>query len=152
MKGRGSKQILLGNWSGGPIGYCLALLQAFPELRRGRGLAPHRRVRDRVDQRAPDHDPIGRQRDLPHVLRPRNAKPDRNRKVAVPTDALHQRTDLSGYAAARAVNLGQAVSDLVMQADTNHFAMREVDGVWVASLDAATPRVSAELVEAVMQD
>ena len=56
------------------------------------------------------------------------------------------------YAAARAVNLGQAVSDLVMQADANHFAMREVDGVWVASLDAAAPRVSAEMIEALMQE
>ena len=56
------------------------------------------------------------------------------------------------YAAARSVNLGQAVSDLVIQADANHFAMREVDGIWVASLDAAAPHISAELVEALMRE
>ena len=56
------------------------------------------------------------------------------------------------YAAARSVNLGQAVSDLVMQADGNHFAMREVDGVWVASLQATAPRINAEMIEVLMQE
>ena len=56
------------------------------------------------------------------------------------------------YAAARDVNLGQAVSDLVMQANARHLAMREVDGVWVASIDASSPRVTPELVEALTLD
>ena len=55
------------------------------------------------------------------------------------------------YAAARSVNLGDAVSHLIEQATTRQLAIREVDGVWVADLGANAKPVSAELVDALMQ-
>ena len=56
------------------------------------------------------------------------------------------------YAAARSVNLGDAVSQLIEQATTRQLAIREVDGVWVADLGANAKPVSAELVDALMQE
>ena len=56
------------------------------------------------------------------------------------------------YAAARSVNLGDAVSHLIEQATTRQLAMREVDGVWVADLGANAKPVSAEWVDALMQE
>ena len=56
------------------------------------------------------------------------------------------------YAAAQSVNLGDAVSHLIEQATTRQLAMREVDGVWVADLGANAKTVSAELVDALMQE
>ena len=56
------------------------------------------------------------------------------------------------YAAARSVNLGDAVSHLIEQATTRQLAMREVDGVWVAGLGANAKPVSAEWVDALMQE
>ena len=56
------------------------------------------------------------------------------------------------YAAARSVNLGDAVSHLIEQATTRQLAMREVDGVWVADLGANAKPVSAEWVNALMQE
>ena len=56
------------------------------------------------------------------------------------------------YAAARSVNLGDAVSHLIEQATTRQLAIREVDGVWVADLGANAKPVSAEWVDALMQE
>ena len=56
------------------------------------------------------------------------------------------------YAAARSVNLGDAVSQLIEQATTRQLAIREVDGVWVADLGANAKPVSAALVDALMQE
>ena len=56
------------------------------------------------------------------------------------------------YAAAQSVNLGDAVSHLIEQATTRQLAMREVDGVWVADLGANAKTVSAELVDALIQE
>ena len=56
------------------------------------------------------------------------------------------------YAAARSVNLGDAVSLLIEQAATRQLAIREVDGVWVADLGANAKPVSAEWVDALMQE
>ena len=56
------------------------------------------------------------------------------------------------YAAARSVNLGDAVSHLIEQATTRQLAIREVDGVWVADLGANAKPVSAEWVNALMQE
>ena len=56
------------------------------------------------------------------------------------------------YAAARSVNLGDAVSQLIEQAATRQLAIREVDGVWVADLGANAKPVSAEWVDALMQE
>ena len=54
------------------------------------------------------------------------------------------------YAAARSVNLGQAVSDLIEQAERQRLAMRSIDGVWVADLPLDTRRVTDADVEALM--
>ena len=56
------------------------------------------------------------------------------------------------YAAARSVNLGDAVSQLIEQATTRQLAIREVDGVRVADLGANAKPVSAEWVDALMQE
>jgi hypothetical protein len=46
------------------------------------------------------------------------------------------------YAAARSVNLGQAVSDLIEQAASQRLAMRTVNGVWVADLPPDAKRIT----------
>ena len=51
------------------------------------------------------------------------------------------------YAAARSVNLGQAVSDLIEQAERQRLAMRSVNGVWVADLPLDAKRVTDADVE-----
>ena len=50
------------------------------------------------------------------------------------------------------MNLGDAVSHLIEQAATRQLAIREVDGVWVADLGANAKPVSAEWVDALMQE
>ncbi len=54
------------------------------------------------------------------------------------------------YAAARSVNLGQAVSDLIEQADRNVLSMRAKNGVWVADLPPGTKTVTDADVEALL--
>ena len=48
------------------------------------------------------------------------------------------------YAAARSVNLGQAVSDLIEQTERQRLTMRSVDGVWVADLPNDKVAVAAD--------
>ncbi len=54
------------------------------------------------------------------------------------------------YAAARNVNLGQAVSDLIEQADRQRLAMKYVNGVWVADLPDNTQPVTSQQIEALL--
>ena len=54
------------------------------------------------------------------------------------------------YAAARSVNLGQAVSDLIEQTERQRLTMRSVDGVWVGDLPLDTRRVTDADVEALL--
>ena len=54
------------------------------------------------------------------------------------------------YAAARSVNLGQAVSDLVEQAERQRLALRSVNGVWVADLSLDAKRVTDADVDALL--
>ena len=54
------------------------------------------------------------------------------------------------YAAARSVNLGQAVSDLIEQTERQRLTMRSVDGVWVADLPLDTRRVTDADIEALL--
>jgi hypothetical protein len=54
------------------------------------------------------------------------------------------------YAKARQVNLGQAVSDLIEQADRQRLAMKEVNGVWVADLPPTTKPITSSDVEALL--
>lgn len=51
------------------------------------------------------------------------------------------------YASARAVNLGQAVSELIEQADRQRLTMKEVNGVWMADLSATAQPVTSQMVE-----
>ena len=54
------------------------------------------------------------------------------------------------YAAARSVNLGQAVSDLIEQTERQRLIMRSVDGVWVADLPLDTKRITDADIEALL--
>ena len=54
------------------------------------------------------------------------------------------------YAAARSVNLGRAVSDLIEQTERQRLTMRSVDGVWVADLPLDTRRVTDADIEALL--
>lgn len=54
------------------------------------------------------------------------------------------------YAAARAVNLGQAVSDLIEQAERKALAVRSVNGVWIADLPSRAKRVTVADVNALL--
>lgn len=54
------------------------------------------------------------------------------------------------YAAARSVNLGQAVSDLIVQAERRALAVRSINGVWVADLPPNAQRITAAEVDALL--
>jgi hypothetical protein len=56
------------------------------------------------------------------------------------------------YAAARSINLGEAVSQLIEAANDTELAMKEVDGLWIADVSARKKTVSLELVDALLHD
>lgn len=56
------------------------------------------------------------------------------------------------YARARALKLGQAVSELIRQGSAERLPMRQDDGVWVFELPADTPRVTAARVKELLED
>jgi hypothetical protein len=56
------------------------------------------------------------------------------------------------YARARALKLGQAVSELIRQGSAERLPMRQHDGVWVFELPADTPRVTAARVKELLED
>ena len=64
----------------------------------------------------------------------------------------------SEYAAARAMKLGDAVSELVQrgigQAKESKIAVKKVHGIWIFDVapDAARPKVKAALVKDLMED
>ena len=47
------------------------------------------------------------------------------------------------YARARAIKLGQAVSELIRRGSSRKAAMKQVDGVWVFDLPHDAPKVTA---------
>ncbi len=47
------------------------------------------------------------------------------------------------YAGARAIKLGQAVSELIRRGSAAKAAMKQVDGVWVFDLPHDAPKVTA---------
>jgi hypothetical protein len=55
-------------------------------------------------------------------------------------------------ATARQVNLGQAVSDLIEQADRQRLAMKDVNGVWVADLPPTAKPIASRDVEDLLSD
>jgi hypothetical protein len=56
------------------------------------------------------------------------------------------------YAQARALKLGQAVSELIRLGSAERLPMRQKDGVWVFELPADTPKVTSEQVKALLDD
>ena len=58
----------------------------------------------------------------------------------------------SAYARARALKLGQAVSELIRMANHRQMAVRQVDGVWVFDLPDDTPTVTARQVQRLLDE
>ena len=56
------------------------------------------------------------------------------------------------YARARALKLGQAVSELIRRGQGERLAVRQQGGVWVFDLPAKAPRVTAAKVKALLEE
>ena len=56
------------------------------------------------------------------------------------------------YARARAIKLGQAVSELIRRGSTGKAAMKQVDGVWVFDLPSGAPKVTALQVKQLLDE
>ena len=56
------------------------------------------------------------------------------------------------YAQARAIKLGQAVSELILRGNAPKVAMKQVNGIWVFDLPADTPKVSAQKVKQLLDE
>jgi hypothetical protein len=56
------------------------------------------------------------------------------------------------YARARALKLGQAVSELIRRGGAQKLAIRQKDGVWVFDLPPGTPRVTARQVQQLLDE
>lgn len=56
------------------------------------------------------------------------------------------------YARARAMRLGQAVSELIRRAHSGPMPVKQKGGVWVFDLPVDTPRVSARRVKELLDE
>jgi len=56
------------------------------------------------------------------------------------------------YARARAIKLGQAVSELIRRGSSEKAAMKQVNGVWVFDLPADAPKVTALQVKRMLDE
>ena len=56
------------------------------------------------------------------------------------------------YAQARALKLGQAISELIRRGQGERLAIRQQNGVWVFDLPAKAPRVSAARVKELLEE
>jgi hypothetical protein len=56
------------------------------------------------------------------------------------------------YAHARALKLGQAVSELIRRGASENLPIKLKNGVWVFDLPAGTPKVTARQVKDLMDD
>jgi hypothetical protein len=56
------------------------------------------------------------------------------------------------YAQARALKLGQAVSELIRLGSAQRLPMRQKDGVWVFELPPDAPQVTAARVKELLDD
>ena len=56
------------------------------------------------------------------------------------------------YAQARALKLGQAVSELIRRGSGERLPVRKESGVWVFDLPADAPRVTARRVKELLED
>ena len=58
----------------------------------------------------------------------------------------------TAYAQARALKLGQAVSELILRSSAGKLPIKQVKGVWVFDLPADTPRVSMQQVQKLLDE
>lgn len=58
----------------------------------------------------------------------------------------------NAYAKARALKLGQAVSELIRRGSAEKLPLRQKDGIWVFDLPAETPRVTAKQVQQLLDE
>ena len=56
------------------------------------------------------------------------------------------------YAQARAIKLGQAVSELILRGNAPKVAMKQVNGVWVFDLPADAPKISSRKVKQLLDE
>ncbi len=56
------------------------------------------------------------------------------------------------YAQARALKLGQAVSELILRGSAEKLPLKQVKGVWVFDLPPGTPRVTAKQVQQLLDE
>lgn len=58
----------------------------------------------------------------------------------------------NAYAKARALKLGQAVSELIRRGSAEKLPLKQKDGVWVFDLPADAPRVTARQVQQLLDE
>ncbi len=58
----------------------------------------------------------------------------------------------NAYAKARALKLGQAVSELIRRGSAEKLPLRQKDGVWVFDLPADAPQVTARQVRQLLDE
>ena len=58
----------------------------------------------------------------------------------------------NAYAKARALKLGQAVSELILRGSGKTLPLRQKDGVWVFALPPDTPPVTARQVQQMLDE
>jgi hypothetical protein len=56
------------------------------------------------------------------------------------------------YAKARAIKLGQAISELIVRGSSGSVPMRELNGVWVFNPPRDTPTISSEQVKLLLEE
>lgn len=56
------------------------------------------------------------------------------------------------YARARALKLGQAVSELILRGSAEKLPIRQVNGIWVFDLPSDAPRVTARQVKQMLDE
>ena len=56
------------------------------------------------------------------------------------------------YARARAIKLGQAISELILRGSAGKMPMKQTSGVWVFDLPAGTPKVTAAQVKQLLDE
>ena len=56
------------------------------------------------------------------------------------------------YAQARAIKLGQAVSELILRGNAPKVAMKQVNGLWVFDLPSDMPKISSQRVKQLLDE
>jgi hypothetical protein len=56
------------------------------------------------------------------------------------------------YAEARAIKLGQAISELIVRGSVGSIPIRELNGLWVFDLPKNTPKITAAKVKQLLDE